>query len=51
MAEQLQELLQRIDEALTARVELEPSERERLLRWRREIQLSIADARRAQWGD
>ena len=45
-------LLQRIDAALaTAPVKADQREQERLQRWRRELLLSLADSRRAEWGD
>jgi len=43
----LQQLLQRIDDALdTAPVQSDERERDRLMRWRREILLRLADDRR-----
>ena len=48
----LEGLLERIDAALsTAPVKCDARELDRLLRWRREILLRLADDRRAQWGD
>ena len=45
-------LIERIDAALaTAPVKADPRERDRLERWRRELLLTLADNRRAEWGD
>ena len=45
-------LLQRIDAALaSAPVKADQREQERLQRWRRELLLTLADDRRAIWGD
>ena len=45
-------LLQRIDDALrTDPVKADQREQERLRRWRRELLLTLADNKRAIWGD
>ena len=45
-------LIDRIADALaTDPVKADPREQERLLRWRRELLLSLGDIRRAEWGD
>ena len=45
-------LIERIDAALaTAPVKADPREKDRLERWRRELLLTLADNRRAEWGD
>ena len=50
--QEVEGLLQRIDDALrTDPVKADTRETERLQRWRRELLLSLADSRRAEWGD
>nr|BDD44864.1 hypothetical protein 4 [bacterium] len=50
--QEIEGLLQRIDQALATKVvRSNPQELERLQRWRRELLLSLADERRAVWGD
>lgn len=50
--QEIEGLLQRIDQALTAKaVKSNPQELERLQRWRRELLLTLADNKRALWGD
>ena len=50
--QEIKGLLQRIDAALaTKAVRSNPQELERLQRWRRELLLTLADNKRALWGD
>lgn len=54
-AREVEILLARIDTAIEQHQKLsrdpDPRELERLKRWRRELQLQLADNRRSTWGD